>query len=164
MNHKIVGLDGCNAYMRCEYDGYNATIDLVSYCSRVARVVVDGAYTTRWYLDPAATCSATTIRQVKRFFDLLNGRVICGVKVVIGDAAYKALKLDNVQSLVDSSYSYYDHSRSYSGETTYNAGGIRIQRAGCDCLDISGCFEPRRAFVNDVFEVKPSSVGAWREW
>lgn len=162
--HKIAGLDGCNAYMRCEYDAYGATIELVSYSSRVARVVVCGAETTRWYLDPAATCSKTTIMQVKRFFDLLNGRVINGVKVVIGDAAYNALKLNNVQALVDGSYSYYDHSCSYAGATSYDANGNRVQRAGCDCINISGRFEPRREYDNGMCDIKPSSVGAWRVW
>lgn len=162
--HKIVGLDGCNAYMRCEYDAYYATIELISYASRVARVVVSGSCTTCWYLDPAATCSATTIRQVKRFFDLLNGRVINGVKVDISTSAYNALRVGNVQALVNGSYGYYDHACSYAGATTYDAEGNRLQRAGCNCTDISGHFEPRREFVNDNYVIKTASVGAWHTW
>lgn len=163
-SRKIKSLNGCNAYVRIESSYYRTVLDLVSYSSRVARVVVEGSNSTSWYLDPAATCSGTTIKQVKRFFNLLNGQKIYGVKVELGDSAYKALKLDRVATLVNANYGPYDHSCSYSGSIWYDSLGNKLERAGADCTSISGHFEPRRAYDNGYTRINPAYIGAWRTW
>lgn len=165
MQKKIVGLDGCNAYMRVEYDTYHVRIDLISYSTRVARVELSGLSSTRWYLAPASTCSKSTIQQVKRFFSKLDGKKIDGHVCEINDYAYNALKLGFVARYVNASVGRYDRACTYSGETVHSEiSNDKIECAGADCFSLQGRFEPRKPFVNGCFEVKPSTPGAWRVW
>lgn len=165
IKHEIKPLDGCNAYMRIEYDAYHVRLDLISYATRVARVEVSGGSTTRWYLDPASTCSRTTLKQVKRFFSKLDGKKFNGLVCEINAYAYNALKLGFVERYVNASVGRYEHTCTYSGETTHDAyTNANIEWAGADCFSLQGRFEPRKPFVNGCFEFKPSTPGAWRVW
>lgn len=166
MNHKVVGLDCCNAYVRYEHitDGARAitTATLVSYCTAVSYVVIWANGSTTVTLDDSATCSRTTIDHVKRFYKTLEKEH--GAR--IPSNAYKVLHVGYVGHLLDVMVDGTYAPRVLICETAYN--NLRGFYERGYLADAPGIFtdnyEPRRAFVNDIFEVKPSRVGSWREW
>lgn len=166
MQKKIVGLDSCNAYVRYEFitDGALTitTATLVSYCTCVAHVIIWSNGATTVQLDGSATCSRTTIDHVKRFYKHLEkehgARIPCN--------AYKALHVGYVDHLLDVMADGTYAPRVLVCETAYNDLRGFYERGYL--ADTPGIFtdnyEPRHAFVNNIFEVKPSHVGAWRVW
>ena len=57
----------CNAYVLTSTNGACVTHSLISYCTKVARVVICGPCVLRVELGQAAHCSATTSKHVLRF-------------------------------------------------------------------------------------------------
>ena len=57
----------CNAYVLTSTQGVYVTHTLVSYCTKVARVIVRDGCVLRVELGQAAHCSATTSKHVLRF-------------------------------------------------------------------------------------------------
>lgn len=167
IEHKIEGLDGCNAYMRTTVISDEprkpiVSIELISYSVCVACAVIWASGTVTVHLDRTSTCSATTVRHVKRFLSLTE----CRYEAQMPKLAYNALHVGQLDTLLsafnDAAY----------GQRCYVCERVKTLKCGCydrgyleerlECFKRS--YEPRRAYDNGYAHVEPAYVGSWRTW